>query len=181
MTELVMDVRDVDEATRLIVGRVAPYDETSYLTPDPSGERIVRGAFGKSIRQREARIPLLVGHGHGTAAVGLSTGWEDDTEGLQGTFRVKPGNVGDEVLADVRGGFLPAMSVGFRPLALGRGDDGATLVREAKLLEVSLCAVGAYEGAAVLAVRMAAHLDQLLAPFANPPHVDLTPFAAPWK
>jgi HK97 family phage prohead protease len=176
-----MEVRDVDEATRVVVGVAAPYDETSYLTPDPSGERIMRGAFGKSIRQRETRIPLLVGHVHGQAAVGMSTAWEDDADGLVGMFRIKPGVVGDETLTDVRGGFLPAMSVGFRPLVTGRGDDGALLVREGKLLEVSLVAVAAYEGAQVLAVRAVHELGALLAPFANPPAVDLTPFAAPWS
>jgi HK97 family phage prohead protease len=111
----------------------------------------------------------------------MSTEWSDDDDGLVGAFRIKAGATGDETLADVRGGFLPAMSVGFRPLVVGRGNDGAALVREGKLLEVSLCAVGAYEGAEVLAVRVAHDLDALLAPFANPPAVDLTPFAAPWR
>ena len=39
----------MDDAERRIVGVVAPYDETTYLVPDPGGERIMRGAFKRSI------------------------------------------------------------------------------------------------------------------------------------
>ena len=47
MTELAMEIRAVDVDERTIAGVVAPYDEISYLTPDPAGERIIRGAFRK--------------------------------------------------------------------------------------------------------------------------------------
>lgn len=181
MSTLAMEIRAVEESARIITGIVAPYDEVSYLTPDPAGERIGRGAFAKSIRQRSTRIPLFIGHDHKGAAVGLSTDWDDGGEGLIGSFRVKPGRAGDEALADARGGYLPAMSVGFRPLVHGRDGDGVTVVREAMLLEVSLVGVGSYAGAEVLAVRSAQHLETLLAPFANPPAVDLTPFPEPWN
>jgi HK97 family phage prohead protease len=180
-TDLVMEVRDVDEETRIVTGVAVPYDETSYLVPNPSGERIARGAFAKSIRQRETKIPLLVGHGHSGAAVGLSTRWADDDAGLLGAFRIKTGHVGDEALEDVRTGHLPAMSVGFKPLAMGRHSDGSAIVKEGRLLEVSLCAVGAYEGAQVVSVRNAQHVAALLEPFANPPAVDLSPFVLPWQ
>jgi hypothetical protein len=179
-TDLVMEIRGVDEDARTVVGRVAPYDETTYLVPDPSGERIARGAFGKSIRERETKIPLFVGHDHKGAAIGLSVQWSDDDAGLVGSFRIKPGPAGDETLADVRGGFLPAMSVGFKPVEVRRGRDGAAVVTQAKLLEVSLVGVGAYDGAQVLATRSAEHLAALLEPFTNPPTVDLTPFDTPW-
>ena len=172
-----MEIRDVTEARREIVGRVAPYNETTYLTGDPRGERLMRGCFRASIEQRGTRIPLCIGHNHGVAAVGLSTRWQEDLEGLLGVFTVKGSDEGDRVLADTRDGYLPAMSVGFAPIPsrTRRASDGALEHTEAALKEVSLVVVGAYDGARVLEVRSAQNLDDLLAPFRNPPAVDLSP------
>ena len=175
-----MEIRDVTESRREIVGVVAPYNETTYLTGDPRGERLVRGCFTKSIAQRGSKVPLTVGHNHGRAAVGLSTSWQEGAEGLLGVFAVRPDAEGDKVLADVRDGYLPAMSVGFAPLAANtrRAPDGALEHREAALKEVSLVVVGAYDGARVLQVRSAHDLEAMLAPFRNPPAVDLSPLPA---
>jgi HK97 family phage prohead protease len=175
--QLDMQIRDVTESRREIVGQVAPYNETSYLTGDPRGERLLRGCFARSIEQRGNRIPLCVGHNHGRAAVGLSTRWQEDGDGLLGVFAVRPDEEGDRVLADTRDGYLPAMSVGFAPIPSRsrRGSDGALEHTEAALKEVSLVVVGAYDGARVLEVRSAQDLDELLAPFKNPPAVDLSP------
>jgi HK97 family phage prohead protease len=177
-----MEIRDVAESRREIVGVVAPYNETTYLTGDPRGERLLRGCFAKSIAQRGARIPLCVGHDHGAerGAVGLSTRWEENGEGLLGVFAVRPDARGDDVLADVGAGYLPALSVGFAPLLANtrRAPDGALEHREAALKEVSLVVVGAYDGARVLAVRSAHDLEAMLAPFRNPPVVDLSPLPA---
>jgi HK97 family phage prohead protease len=159
------------------VGQVAPYNETTYLTGDPRGERLMRGCFRASIEQRGTRIPLCLGHNHGEAAVGLSTRWQEDGDGLLGVFAVRPDERGDKVLADARDGYLPALSVGFAPIPSRsrRAPDGVIEHTEAALHEVSLVAVGAYGGARVLEVRSAQSLDDLLAPFRNPPVVDLSP------
>jgi HK97 family phage prohead protease len=176
-----MELRDVAEARREIVGVVAPFDETTYLVADPGGERLKRGCFAKSIAERGDRIPLLVGHAHDRAAIGLSRAWTEDRAGLVGTFAVKVGPAGDDALADAAGGYLPALSVGFLPTKRHRAADGAAEVTEARLHEVSLVPVGAYTGAAVLAVRAAVELDPvILERFQNPPRVDLTPYARPW-
>jgi HK97 family phage prohead protease len=174
---LSMEIRSVDIPERSISGIVAPYDETTYLVMDPSGERIKHGAFTKSIRQRETRIPLIVGHDHGhrRGAVGFSRSWTDTADGLAAVFGIRADAVGDEVLEDVKSGYLPAMSVGFEPLTRTRAANGVLEVREAKLMEVSLVIVGAYDGAKVLAARTMVDIGALLAPFANPPAVDLSP------
>jgi HK97 family phage prohead protease len=178
-----MEIRDVTEARREIVGVVAPYDETTYLTGDPRGERLIRGCFAESIRRKGDRIPLCIGHNHGRAAVGLSRSWREDGDGLVGVFAVRADPEGDKALGDVRDGYLPALSVGFAPIPARtrRAADGALEHTEAALKEVSLVVVGAYDGARVLAVRSAQDLDALLAPFANPPAVDLSPFPTPWR
>lgn len=174
-----MEIRDVTPDRREIVGLVAPYDETSYLTGDARGERLLRGCFAKSIRQRGARIPLCIGHNHGAdrGAVGMSRSFVEDGDGLLGVFAVRPDARGDEVLADVRDGYLPAMSVGFAPLPANarRGHDGALEITEAALKEVSLVVVGAYDGARVLATRAAVQIPDLAAMFPAAPVVDLSP------
>jgi HK97 family phage prohead protease len=177
--QLAMEIRNVDVEQRTITGVVAPYDSTSYLVPDPAGERIMRGAFGKSIRQRETRIPLCLNHDH-SGAVGMSTSWVDGDDGLTATFRVREGERYDTVLTDVRGGFLPGMSVGFVPLVRTRGADGVVEIREGKLMEVSLVLIAAYDGAQVLAVRAAERIHELLKPFENPPAVNLSPVPNWW-
>lgn len=174
-----MQVRNVDEPARLIVGVVAPYDAVSYLVPDPAGERIIRGAFGKSIRERGGKIPLCVAHDH-AHPIGLSTEWADGEDGLTGTFRVKHGQRGDEALSDARDGLFSGMSVGFHPVRQTRDSRGVLEVREAKLGEVSLVLMAAYPGAAVLAVRNAQDWAKMMEPFANPPAVDLSPIPAVW-
>jgi HK97 family phage prohead protease len=174
-----MEIRSVDADSRTLVGMVVPYDEVSYLTADPGGERVARGAFTKSIRQRADRIPLL--HDHNTNRVmGRSRRFDDTDDGLVGTFTVNDGDDGDRYLDDLRHGYMGGMSVGFHPLVINRDKDGVNVVHEGRLVEVSTVGLPAYEGAALLAVRSAQRLSDLLAPFANPPDVNLDPIGFRW-
>lgn len=174
MDQLSMDVRSVIEDQRTIIGVAVPYDETTYRVP--GGERIKRGAFLRSIQHRSDKIPLLRAHDP-NMAMGYSTSFRESAEGLEATFRVNDGSDGDNLLDQVRSGYFPAMSVGFEATRNGlqRGSDGVREVHEAKLVEVSLVGIPAYEGAAVLAVRSAEDLSSLLAPFQNIPQWDLDP------
>ena len=178
-TDLAMELRSVNVDTREIEGAVQVWAETSYLTPDPSGERIMRGAFAKSIAERGTRIPLCLAHNH-ERAVGMSKRWAEDASMLSAVFGVRPGELGDQALEDARDGYLPGLSVGFLPIKQTRAADRVIEVREAKLFEVSLVLIGAYDGSRVLAVRNAQSLDDLLAPFRNPPVVDLSPVPPIW-
>jgi HK97 family phage prohead protease len=172
--QLAMELRTVEIAERVVVGIVVPYDETSYLTPDPAGERILRGAFTRSIQHRGGRIPLLVGHNR-EKKMGTSRAFRESDDGLVGEFVVNPGPTGDAFLAECRDGYYGALSAGFAPVHSRRGADGAREVTEGKLVEVSALAVPAYEGAAMLAVRSAQDLDVMLAPFRARPDVNLSP------
>jgi uncharacterized protein len=174
MEPLTMELRSVDTGSRVVVGVVAPYDEVSYLTPDPNGERIRRGAFARSIAHRGAKIPLLRAHGR-EVRYGLSRSFEETAGGLLGEFVVNHGDEGDRLLEDCRDGYLGAMSAGWVPLDGRRAADGVREITEAKLVEVSLVGLPAYEGAAMLAVRSAESLDALLAPFRARPAVNLDP------
>lgn len=175
--QLSMEVRALQEDQRTIVGIAVPYDATTYRVP--GGEVVKRGAFLRSIQHRAGKIPLCRAHDP-NHVMGYSTGFAEGDDGLEGTFIVNDGSMGDALLADVRNGYLPAMSVCFEAVQGGihRGADGVREVREAKLVEVSLVGIPAYEGAAVLAVRSAQDMDALLAPFQNIPKWDLAPLPA---
>ena len=175
MNNLAMEIRSVEVSERTLVGVVAPYDETSYLTADPAGERIKRGAFKRSIDNRADKIPLHDNHGT-MRRMGISRAFDDGDDGLVGTFTVYEGDRGDALLDDLRHGYLGGMSVGFQPIQVTRGADGAREVREAKLIEVSVVGHPAYEGAGLLAVRSAVPATDLFPPR---PEVNLEPI--PWR
>jgi len=177
MSELMMELRSVDAGGRTVVGVVAPYDEVTYLGPNPDGELIRRGAFRRSLGQRK-RIPLLRNHD-----TDRTLGWSSrfvEGDVLEGTFVVNDGGPGDDLLDELRQGYLTGMSVGFRPIRSTRGDAGVREIVEAALIEVSMVGIPAYVGAAMLSVRNAQDLDSLLAPFQARPDVNLTPIPALW-
>ena len=176
MTELLMELRRVDPTERVVVGRVAPYDEVSYLTPHIEGERIIRGAFNRSIHHRRKNgIPLLKNHDTGTV-MGYSTSFDDGDDGLVGTFKINEGDIGDRFLDEVRDGYMKSLSVGFRPVRHSRGADGVREVREAQLVEVSMVGIPAYAGAEMIAVRSAEKIADLPDPFKNPVELNLDPY-----
>lgn len=172
---LPMELRSVDTAGRTVDGVCVPYDEVSYLTPNPDGERVMRGAFAKSARQRGGKVFLFRGHDHGHP-VGRAVDFRDEPDGLHGSFQIRASSLGDETLSDLNDGYLPGMSVGFRALQARRGKDGATEIVEAQLMEVSLVAIGAYDGARVLAVRSMFNVGH--SPAKIP--LDLSPVVPAW-
>jgi hypothetical protein len=107
--------------------------------------------------------------------VGRAVAFSDQPEGLVGTFQIREGQLGDECLNDLREGYLPAMSVGFKPMKVRRGANGETEVVEGMLKEVSLLPVGAYEGARVLSLRQIS-----AGTMSPPPAVDLSPAMPGW-
>lgn len=166
-----MELRVEDGAGgRTLEGIVVPYNETTFLTEDPSGERFVAGSLTRTVTDRGARVKLFRSHDH-TRAVGRAVDWDpDNRRGLWGRFRIASTPAGNEVLDEVREGVLDAFSIGFRPLQARRGRDGVREVVEAALHEVSVAPMGAYDGARVLALRTPA--PPLLPPM---PAVNLDP------
>lgn len=173
MFQLPMELRHTDPELRQITGVCVPYDEVSYLTPNPQGERVLRGAFTKSIQQAGGRIFLFRSHDH-AHPVGRSVDFTDEPDGLHGTFQIRQTALGDETLDDLRDGYLPAMSVGFRALQTRRGKSGETEIVEGMLKEVSLLPIGAYDGARVLALRSPSASLEI------PQVVDLSPVLPGW-
>lgn len=179
---LAMEIRAIDETARTLDGLCMPYDETSYLTPAPNGERVRRGAFTKSIEQRgPERILLFHNHDH-KHAIGRAVAFADGNDGLYGQFRVASTRAADEALDEAKQGLLPSMSVGFRPINTKRLAGGEIEVLEAALLEVSLAAIGAYDSSQLLALRSASAFDyrEVLEKVGPAPDIDFTPLPRLW-
>jgi HK97 family phage prohead protease len=176
--------RSVSTDERIVSGIAVPWNETSYLTADPKGERFLPGSLTRSVKAKGDRLKLFRGgkeHQHESAVarpVGLDARHAD---GLWASWRFANTPAGDAALNEVAEGMLDSFSVGFRAIRTGRGIDGAREIAEAELLEVTLLPIGAYDGARVLEVRAPApgrsaadELDEWLA--AHPvPEVDRTP------
>src|SRR5262245_13084274 len=101
-----LELRLGDLSERIVEGVVVPWDEVSFLTADPKGERFIRGALTRSLADRGDRVKLFLSHDH-SRAVGTVVRWRaNEPEGCWGSFKIRGGDVGDELLADVRDGLL---------------------------------------------------------------------------
>ena len=188
MTEIVhatfagIELRVPDVTERIVEGIVVPYGETSFLTEDPRGERFRSGSLTRTIKERGDRVKLYRTHDH-SVAVGRPLQWKPTHDGgLWAQFRIAATPAGDDVLLEVREGMLDAFSVGFLPKRETRGPDGAREIIEAQLHEVSLCPIGAYDGARVLAMRTprsTALTEASQAILAAMPAVNLAPVMLP--
>lgn len=167
-----LELRVPDDSERIVEGIVVPWGETSYLTPDPKGERFRPGSLTRTIAEKGDRVKLFRSHDH-DRAIGKAIAWKPDHElGCWAQFRIGTGAVGDDLLAEIGEGLLDAFSIGFQPMRTQRGSDGAREVLEAKLHEVSIAPIGAYDGARVLAMRTPAVAAPTLPPM---PEVNLAP------
>ena len=181
-----LELRIADTSERIVEGIVVPWNETTHLTEDPRGERFRPGSLTRTIKERGDRVKLFRNHDH-DQAVGRAVQWKAAHEGgCWAQFRIAATSAGDDVLAEVREGMLDAFSVGFLPKRETRGGDGAREIIEAQLHEVSLCPIGAYDGARVLAMRSGGshgHTEASAVTLTPMPAYDLSPLVLPsrWR
>jgi uncharacterized protein len=141
---------------RTVAGIAMPWDEISHGTPHRGGEVFRRGAFKRSLEHhtRAGRLPrLMYAHNGETRPVGLPLKVEESDPGLYVEYRMVNTPAADAALLEVREGVLDALSVGFTAVQAPHNRQGVREVREARLNEVSLVAMPAYENARVLALR----------------------------
>lgn len=159
-----LQLRVPDVSERIVEGIVVPWGETTFLTPDPKGERFEPGSLTRTLAEKAEKgqtVKLFRNHQH-DQAVGRAVAWKPDHElGCWAAFRIGSGPIGDAILSEVAEGLLDAFSVGFQPKRERRGADGAREVLEARLHEVSIAPIGAYDGARVLAMRTPAKVPEL--------------------
>jgi HK97 family phage prohead protease len=152
---------DADEGDRIIEGLCAPYDRLAPIAGTYL-ERLTRDTFAESVTRGEGRnIPLLADHDNSTAGiVGKPLEWRDTDEGLVGAWQLDDSDFAREKYRLAREGMLRGLSVGFQADPLRddvdmSGDVPVVTRIGAKLREVSLVAVGAYDAALITKVRTA--------------------------
>lgn len=155
-----VEIRAAEDGGRTLDALVVPYEEFTAEVRDPYGERFATAAFadfvadwqGAEGKRSRRPVPLFRSHDHSRAA-GVARSILDTPAGLFASFHVPDTPFGNEVLAEHRAGLLDSISVGFVPVEETRDDDGVRVITKARMIEASICVLGAYEGAKVLAVR----------------------------
>lgn len=138
---------------RTLYGLLAPYDVETRISTFTEVFR--RGVFADATAD-PALVKLLVAHNRQALPIGRATSLTEDAAGLVGEFHVSATQAGDEALTLIRDGAVNGLSVGFAPRPNGdRWNRQRTHVERvsATLVETSVVAWPAYEGAKVLAVR----------------------------
>ena len=154
---------------RFLRGRAVPYD--AWTDTGWYRERVMPGAFAKSIKESAHALPLLLFHDSRTFPVCAAEEWSEEPDGLVGLWRMDEDDPEAMQALDKAGkGMLTGLSVGFAPIEDWREIDGElkdvnnevemddtgtfwVTRRQARLLEVSLTPTPAYVGAGVLEVR----------------------------
>ena len=112
----------IDMAGRTLDGCCVPYHELTHLVVNPNGAVIMPGAFASAATDLRT-VFLFRAHDH-REAIGHAVGLTEQPDGLYGSFVLRDGPVGDAALADLRAGYLPALSIGFTATRTRRGPLG---------------------------------------------------------
>jgi HK97 family phage prohead protease len=141
---------------RTLVSRLVPYNEIATVNDGdgPYKETFVPGAFNKQLSAAN-RIKAFLNFRHSRSLgdqIGHATKIEDRDDGLHGELRVLETVNGDTALKLYEAGVLNKLSIEFQPVR-DKVVNGVVHRVAARLLGVALVPEGAYDGAAVLAVR----------------------------
>lgn len=140
---------------RTIDLRIVPYGETAEVNDGQGAyrEEFAPGAFDGQITAAH-RVYLNFQHERGIRSiVGKGVSLQSHDDALYGTFRALEDQDGDKALTLIREDVLTSVSLEFLPKRSVRTAEGVIRRVKAHLDAVALCRVGAYAGAAVLAVR----------------------------
>ena len=138
---------DHDDDARTITGIAVPWDTTVELWPGVF-ERFARG----SVEPRSS-VKLFWRH---REVIGVVTDWIDTDAGWLITAKISATATGDEAYTLARDGAVDQLSIGFEPVEWEfDAEAGVTTHTRARVHEVSLVPVPAYEDARILQVRHA--------------------------
>jgi len=164
MIRFEMDVVAADMVERTIEGVIVPYGEVGRIAG--VNYRFLPG----SVKAARARTPLLLDHDR-SRPVGVLDRLAETEKGAVARFRVDTTADGDQALAQAATGSRGALSVG-ATVEASVENEGVLDVTAGLVHEVSLLALGAFEGAHVTSV--AAELEE-----PPPPAPDPEPEPAP--
>jgi len=131
--------KNTAEGKPYIEGYLAVFDNV-----DQGGDRIIKGAFAKSIKERvrAGKVPLMVKHfaygGDVTDAIGLITEAREDDYGLWIHADLSSVQLAKDTHTKITEGIVWGMSVGFQLLRyeeVREGDDWILELKECRLVE----------------------------------------------
>ena len=143
------EVLIADLAERTIEGVIVPYGEVGSIQGRDYRFRPGSVRIGR-------RVPFLVDHDRGRP-IGVLAELVEGDRGVLARFRVDATAAGDEALTQAASGSRGALSVGAEVVESTIARDGVIEVEAANVLETSLLALGAFDGATV--TRVAAEAD----------------------
>jgi hypothetical protein len=157
-----IELRDVGTNGKMteLHGRAVPYGvqtDIGYFL-----ESFARGSLAKSAKESAAALPLLMFHNDRALPVGSARAWDDQADGLWGTWRLAQTREAQEAAELAHDGHLNFMSIRFQPIRSTWTfvDDPSDITakdsverHEARLIEVSLVSTPAYNDATVKWVR----------------------------
>jgi HK97 family phage prohead protease len=138
----------------------------STYAKDAYGDRILPGAFAQSIKDQRGKIPILFNH-RSDSLVGFSTDLAEDTKGLYIDASLALGTAtGADVYALMqlaeKVDFRMGLSIGFYTLEAELADDGGRLIKSVDLVETSITATPANNGARVESVKSKRAIERIL-------------------
>lgn len=142
MLRFEMDVNAADLNARTIEGLIVPFGEVGKIAG-----RDYRFQAG-SVRLGRTRTPLLVDHDRSNP-VGVLAELTESEAGVMARFRVDETPDGDRALIQAASGSRGSLSIGAEVDAADDAAGGVVEVTAARVLEVSLLALGAFESAEV--------------------------------
>lgn len=136
-----------EEETGRVSGVAIPYETIAQVGNEK--EQVTRGAFGEL-----SSVPLFYGHNHlhGNLPIGVVDKFEDKEDGLHISARFSDTPTANEVRTLIKDGALSKFSIGFNPLKTERRG-GVNVRTSAKLFEVSVVPIPAYDTAEIMDVR----------------------------
>lgn len=144
---LTMQVRELDEDAHAFTGLAVPWNTQVELWPG-FYEQFARG----SIEPRDG-VKVFWRHGE---VIGLVTAFADTDAGWEITGRISATALGNEAYTLLRDGVIDRLSIGFEPLEWTYdAENELTTHTRARVHEVSLVPIPAYEAAVITQVRNA--------------------------
>ena len=135
----------------------APFNTPTQVADPPDWqaymEEFLPGAFAGATKAPNRVLLDFEHHTSINGILGHGAALEERADALYGRFRVTDHPDGDKALALIRDKVLTGASVMFKPLRTLRTAEGIVQRAKVHLDRVSLCRVGAYGDAQVLAVR----------------------------
>lgn len=133
---------------RTFEGYASRWGEVDFM-----GDRVKRGAFSATLRQRASR-PLLFTHDM-ARPIGVELSLIEDAVGLRGKWRLSQTRDADDVYALLKDQAINGLSIGFWPRQSEPNDHGGVDLHEIDLAEVSVVSVPALDSARITSVKSA--------------------------